>query len=170
MSGNLRLLLLFLCTLLAGYFLSSCSPSSQEKMPPPKASQGFLDLSNWDFEKNGTISLEGEWDFYWMQLIEPEAFKEKKRSPSSINVPGYWGGVVINNQPLNEDGFATMRLQILINTQSKILGLKVHPMNTAYKLWVDDELVSSNGTVGKSKESMIPQRHVKVVFFQPKQN
>jgi len=33
-----------------------------------------IDLSSWDFKKDGTISLSGEWQFYWHQLLTPEDF------------------------------------------------------------------------------------------------
>lgn len=45
--------------------------------PPqmPRAVQGILDLRGWDFGKDGVLSLEGEWEFYWQQLLAPGDFR-----------------------------------------------------------------------------------------------
>ena len=61
---------LFLVLLWAGFFLASCQPSTSGKKPP-QAVDGVLDLSAWDFEKDGLVKLDGEWEFYWEQLLEP---------------------------------------------------------------------------------------------------
>lgn len=34
-------------------------------IPSPKAKNGIIDINNWNFEKDGTIELAGEWEFYW---------------------------------------------------------------------------------------------------------
>jgi len=36
----------------------------------PKAIDGVLDLTNWKLEEE-LISLDGHWEFYWNQLLEP---------------------------------------------------------------------------------------------------
>ncbi|MBN2435164.1 MAG: hypothetical protein JXK07_07865 [Spirochaetes bacterium] len=46
-------------------FLLSCVKSS---INIPKAEKGVLDLRDWNFEKNGAIKLDGNWEFYWQQL------------------------------------------------------------------------------------------------------
>jgi hypothetical protein len=37
-----------------------------------QAHKGILDLRQWDFEKNGPIKLDGEWEFYWEKLYSLE--------------------------------------------------------------------------------------------------
>ena len=36
----------------------------------PKAVNGVLNLENWNIEKDGTVELIGDWEFYWNELIE----------------------------------------------------------------------------------------------------
>ena len=81
---------------------------------PPKPVKGFLDLSEWDFVKDGPVDLRGEWEFYWKQLLRPENFKNniKPKVSTHIKVPSYWNGLLINDEKLTEDGFATYRLNI----------------------------------------------------------
>ena len=54
---------------------SGCETSFAENTMPPKALSGILDLINWDFEKDGTIKLDGEWDFYWNKLLNFSEFE-----------------------------------------------------------------------------------------------
>jgi two-component system sensor histidine kinase ChiS len=42
----------------------------------PKAEKGILDLSNWDFEKDGIVALNGNWEFYWEKYLEPKDFTQ----------------------------------------------------------------------------------------------
>ncbi len=39
--------------------------------------KGVLELSNWDFDKDGFTSLDGEWEFYWKQLLITTRFNFK---------------------------------------------------------------------------------------------
>ena len=61
MNYPIRLLILGLIFL----FLGFCKSEKPQKNIP-KAVKGILDLSQWDFEKDGVINLDGEWEFYWI--------------------------------------------------------------------------------------------------------
>ena len=39
---------------------------------PPRAVDGVIDLSDWDFETDGPLVLDGEWAFYWDELLSLE--------------------------------------------------------------------------------------------------
>ena len=59
---------------------------------PPVAVQGQLDLRDWDFEKNGSVKLSGEWIFYWKKLLTPKNFKSTTLPGMTgfFKVPGFW--------------------------------------------------------------------------------
>ena len=40
--------------------------------------EGKIDLSKTDFSKDGIINLDGEWEFYWNQLLGPNDFNQVK--------------------------------------------------------------------------------------------
>ena len=44
----------------------------------PQLERGMINLSGYDFEKDGLLSLGGEWEFYWGQLFSSEDFANKK--------------------------------------------------------------------------------------------
>jgi len=148
-------------------FLTSFSIFSQIK-----AKSGIIDLTNLDFEKNISVNLNGDWEFYWQQLLNPEDFKKESQNiPLYFNAPNMWNNYKINNKNLGSYGFATFRLTILLSPQQTqtIYALKIMEMGTAYKLWINGELISYNGKVGKNKSEMIPQTIPKTLIFNVKE-
>ncbi len=66
--------LLFCASLLMIMLSQGCTHIETPVKTVPKAIQGKIDLSNWNFEQNGIVKLNGEWEFYWEQLLEPQDF------------------------------------------------------------------------------------------------
>lgn len=59
----------------------------------PVAEKGVLDLTEWDFQKDGAIKIDGEWELYWKQLLTYDDFHEKENiyKPSGyFNIPKVW--------------------------------------------------------------------------------
>ncbi|WP_232420659.1 hypothetical protein [Leptospira vanthielii] len=93
-----RVILLFLFSMF--FALSGCAEVNRNK---PIAKEGKLDLSSWDFTKDGNITLDGEWEFYWNQTekgIQIDA--ELGREPKYIyqTVPSNWKGIDWFGEPL----------------------------------------------------------------------
>src|SRR5882724_443715 len=82
--------------------------------PPPVARQGELDLSAWNFQKDGNLPLEGEWEFYWDRLLTPADFKNRTQPlPTGFAmVTGEWNSQVIGNRKFPGQGYATYRLRV----------------------------------------------------------
>ena len=64
--------------------LLGCFLPLQDAQQQPKAANGVMDLTTWNLAGSGTIKLDGEWEFYWMELLEPSDFLEGKK-PTSDN-------------------------------------------------------------------------------------
>lgn len=127
----------------------------------PKANQflaekGYLDLSNWDFEKDGVISLNGEWEFYWEKKIEPKDFHQSL-NPDFIQVPHRWNKHEVNGKQIGANGFATFRLRLKLPKSESVKAFRLSIQNTAYNFWINDSLLSSTGKFGTTKESMTPK-------------
>jgi len=153
--------LIILCLLLA-----SCASLSQT-VKAPQAINGQLNLQSWDFDKNGQVSLSGEWEFYWQELLSPSQI-ETASNFQYVPVPDIWTSYELNGRSLSPEGFATYRLIIQLPDPSQVYGLFINGEGTAYSLWIDGKLVAQNGQVGTSAQEMIPQSKPLVVFFQPK--
>ena len=126
---------------------------------------GLLDISEWDFKQNGIITLNGEWEFYWNQLIEPKNFNDTI-SKTYLKLPDVWNGHIFKNQKLSGKGYATFRIKIKNKLNKEKLGLRVPFHFTAYKLWVNEQLVATNGIVSKTKESSTPQTVPQYIYFE----
>jgi len=140
-----------------------------ERARPPGAVNGVLDLTGWDFQRQGVVQLEGWWAFYWEQLLTPADFKYEPRQTGLIKVPGLWNGYVVNEggaaRRLSGDGYATYRLIIKTAAQNDLLALKILDFATSYRLWVNGQLLASNGRVGKSEAETVPQAFPMLVNF-----
>ena len=136
------------------------------------AVSGVLDLSNWNFAKDGVIDLNGEWEFYWQQLLTSKDFAQGSNSVSSgyIQVPNPWNGFLQNGEPLQGDGFATYRLKVQLKDTNQVLAFKILTQSAAYNLSVNGEVVLSSGTVGVTEASMIPKYRSHAVRYTPKSN
>jgi class 3 adenylate cyclase len=144
-----------LIIIFAAIILSSCS--NENRKEAPKAVKGVLDLRNWDFEKDGIIKLDGEWEFYWQQFLASKDFDTIK-SKHYINVPDTWKGYEWDkNTILPGAGFVSYKLKLIVSKNSKDLALKILNMGTAYKLYINDSFYGSNGKAGKTKEESEPQ-------------
>ncbi|BDA78517.1 hypothetical protein LPTSP3_g14470 [Leptospira kobayashii] len=121
---------------------------------------GYLDLSAWNPETKDQIELSGDWEFYWMDWLEPG--KEKKEK-SYLRMPSYW------NQSTNSSyGFATYRLHILLPAklqENSKLALHLSEADTAYKVYVNGEFLVQSGNPSQSEENSIPRWEKKTVIL-----
>lgn len=123
-----------------------------------------------DFPKKTFMQLDGEWEFYWHQLYTPNDFKRNTVStePQMIQIPESSDGYTLGNGEQVNTGYATYRLHIQFPKEEvgTIKALYMPSIASAYTLWIDGAIKASNGKVGTSKHSMIPENARKVVLFQ----
>ncbi|HOO52178.1 MAG TPA: histidine kinase, partial [Alphaproteobacteria bacterium] len=65
MKHSRRFLLIFLMLLCFAQF--GCSPATS--ITRNAAANGTIDLARWNFERDGITTLDGDWQFYWNQLL-----------------------------------------------------------------------------------------------------
>jgi len=78
----------------------------------PKADKGSIDLSQWNFQINGNISLDGEWEFYWKKLISTNKLSEISQ-PKYFNIPNLWNDYNETEHLKSGFGFASYRLHVI---------------------------------------------------------
>lgn len=143
--------------------------------PQFKSEKGILDLTQAHISEN-PLPLNGEWAFYWQELLSPEDIQLRSAREGSIDrwisIPGSWLGDQLEGQQLKGTGYATFRLLIQLSEQDRHerLALRLPTIFHAYTLWVNGERLAEVGTVGPNKSSMTPQLATKLVFFQPEQD
>lgn len=156
--------------LAAIFLMASARHAPAEKSGPPRAVRGVMDLRHYDFDRMNPILLDGEWEFYWERLLEPNAFGKGGACPAAeyFEVPGVWNG---RTSPaggrIGGDGFATFRLRILTGGPGGIRTLKIPVMATSYSLFVNGRHIASNGAVTQSARTTRPRYNPTTVSFEP---
>lgn len=131
----------------------------------PIAQTGEIDLSAWDFQKDGIAKLDGEWEFYWQQLLQPADFQEHIPRKDYYQVPNLWNGLVHHGKKITNIGYATFRLIIHTKGDEKILAIRTKRMESNYNLWINGEKLFSYGKVGASKQESVPMWYPTVKYF-----
>ncbi|MDH3975054.1 MAG: ATP-binding protein [Deltaproteobacteria bacterium] len=145
-------------------FLSGCAASDKR----PLAINGVLDLSGWDFEKQGIVHLDGQWEFYWDQLLAPEDFaKATPKKTGYINHPMVWNDYIFDGTKLNKNGYATFRLIIKNNLYNDVYALRLSKILSAYTLWINGRKIVSRGIVAKDHNSEVPLLSRELFTFKP---
>jgi signal transduction histidine kinase/CheY-like chemotaxis protein len=158
-----------LLVLIIAIFVVGCNQEHHSEGIAPKAVNGTLDLSDWDFKKNGPVDLRGEWEFYWEKLYEGiEPGLGSTISPDTmLPVPRTWKGIeFLDGRVLEKHGYATLRLTVRLpetEARSTPFRLYLRRARSAYKLQVFNgrgELLAKairGGVVGTSRASYTPQ-------------
>jgi PAS domain S-box-containing protein len=167
-NNHLIALLLIIACLI---FISACLNDSTRSISP-RAVKGMLDLTDWDFKKDGPVVLSGEYEFYWSQHLHPSDFAKAiaPRKTGFISVPAYWKGITFDGEKLPGYGYVTYRLNIALKNQQDRLGLQLMEISNAYNIYVNGEKVASLGQAGASRETTVPREFPQMVNFEIKSN
>lgn len=145
----------------------------------PQAKAGVLDLRNYDYSISGPARLDGEWEFYWKQLLIPSDFS-RAAGPASVvepdgyfTAPGVWNDLTLRDGSKIEsgDGFATLRLRVHTPPeQGGVLALRMPIVSTAARVWINGELLLSAGAVSSAATDGRPENRPALIAFPAPQN
>lgn len=168
-----RTILFYIAAAVVVGLVASYAIISAPDSPKFRSEAGILDLTQVHVSEHPQ-KLEGEWVFYWQELLSPEEIQllsvRDGNKDRWIRIPGSWLGYRLDGQQLNGTGFATFRVIIQLSEQDRKerLALRLPTIFHAYKLWVNGELLAEVGVVGEDTSSVTPHLATKLVFFQPK--
>ena len=136
-----------------------------------RATAGVLDLRGTDFSKVDSVPLKGKWDFYWEEFVPIETITKQLPEVNHryIDELKKWNNVVLEDgTKLTGDGYATIHLKVIVDNPDQEYAFQSLFIMTAYKVYIDEDLVYESGKIGKTKETMVPDMDIKVVRFRPK--
>ncbi|MGG1662357.1 ATP-binding protein [Brevibacillus sp. NRS-1366] len=109
--------------------------------------QGVMDLATWDYEHDKRIKLDGEWEFYWNQLLTPDDFnRTDKPSPTTfMTVPSQWNGKIIDGKLLPAYGYATYRMVLKNVPYSGVFALKKTNIRFSSAVYVNGHQLFEDG-------------------------
>ena len=139
------------------YYLWNCigilillSLPLEEVRAQPIASEGVIDLSSFQIESQNSLELNGEWGFYWNELLAPSATQTSEKK-TYVEFPHLW-----RDSDLPSFGYATYTLQIIKPQSHPPLALTIPDLYTAYTLFINGTEVSRNGEVATNPEDYTP--------------
>lgn len=113
----------------------------------PSAKKAVLPLSG---IRKKSIVLDGEWEFYWKQLLISDHIPDETESQLYIHVPGYWTRLQQDGKYLPADGFASYRLTLKDIPFDKPVTIYIPDFGSAYKVYIDGELTAESGIISKT--------------------
>jgi two-component system LytT family sensor kinase len=132
----------------------------------PLITQGEIDLNDTNFVNDGVIDLNGEWEFYWNQLLEPADFSEPRELHAQyLHVPGNWSSDQEGNTYANK-GYATYRVTLHHIPAHKQFGLKKANIRNASTIYVNGKLILQDGSVSKDLKGSVAGNNSEVVYFE----
>ncbi|NJO03631.1 MAG: hypothetical protein HC880_19860 [Bacteroidia bacterium] len=82
--------------------LGSCrSAIFRSDKKKPLAKHGVLDLRHWNFKEDGAIELDGEWEFYWRELLfkNRQLYHSQSENHQYAVVPASWNSYELPANP-----------------------------------------------------------------------
>lgn len=106
--------------------------------------EGLLDLEAVDYSKEKLIQLNGEWEFYQGQLLEPQELEATALHKDYISVPASWDSYFPNGKDEIEAG--TYRTTIKLPEDGNY-GLRVQSIRNTSKVFINGNEMKEIGTV-----------------------
>ncbi|GLC89153.1 sensor domain-containing diguanylate cyclase [Lysinibacillus piscis] len=109
--------------------------------------------------------LDGEWAMYPNQLLEPKQMEQQQATmvAAPLAFQDLWG---------DANGYATFHKQLQVDADfvDKTMSIYSQYMYTAYRLYIDGELVIQAGQVGATKAQSVPEMAAQIGYFTPKKD
>jgi len=165
-SSTYFLVILFAVVLL----VAASAMKGRLKEPSPVPVEGLLQLENWNLQRDGRVTLAGEWLFYWDELLTSSrlhASGPELGTGAVVRVPQPWSHYNLNSLRPHHKGYATFRLLVELQSSADVLALKIPVLPTAYKVIADGKVIAEGGKVSSSEASSAPAYHPQTVYFKP---
>jgi hypothetical protein len=113
------------------------SPLYAKKVSNFHANNGVIDLSDWDFNKDGNVKLNGDWEFYWNIFLMDTSIRDQSNGELNyLYVPQLWNSYLKDKGIKTSHGYASYRLKILLDTEEE-LALKFLSSATSCEIFID---------------------------------
>lgn len=163
---------IFNCTisLFILFTLISCNSTPADESLP-MVIEGKMDLHGIHLQKQMIIKLDGDWDFYYERLLRSEDFRKPDPflKKDIITLPGFWNKIQREGKTYSAHNYATFRMQLTLpkSLKNSQISLYIPHAFSTYRMFINGNLISENGTVGisakETKEYWLP----KLAFFTP---
>ncbi len=112
----------------------------------PVAKDGVLDLRSYDFFEEGVISIEGEWRFFWEEIIDPSLHSDS--TGYIVSVPSSWKQLEDIVPGIESRGFASYNLKILLPENIHRVAFRFTEVFSGSGYYVNGKNIGFNGFPG----------------------
>lgn len=133
----------------------------------PQAENGVIDLSEWEFDEQDTITLDGEWTFYPQQFLNPTL--DKTMQGQLISVPNDWQDEFSDTGDIPAYGFGTYRLKVILPDEApqQLYGILPKGITSAAKVYIEGRQVATSGQPSEDGSGADGMRSPFSGLFQP---
>ncbi|TAD95555.1 MAG: hypothetical protein EAZ97_15300 [Bacteroidetes bacterium] len=156
----------FVLYIFTSFFMFQFHLLSAQQLEQPKVVKGILDLRNYDFRTQESVSLNGEWEFFYKTLLSEQNF-EIKNDKQFIQVPSIWNNYAWNGSKITGNGYASYKMKMLLNHTHVPMAIKFSYMPNAYRVFFNKELIGTNGKVSSKSEESYCEYKAKIFTFYP---
>ncbi|MDH5720728.1 MAG: SpoIIE family protein phosphatase [Spirochaetia bacterium] len=142
-----------------------CASGSFSKENNIIVNNGEIDLSNWNFAKEGSVELKGTWKFYYKKLVS-NGTDLSKEEYSFLYSPGLWNNSIQNGKKISGIGYGTYKLNLILGSNGPSLAIKMTDVATSYNLWVNKKKILSNGKISDKANSYQPKYLPSVILLE----
>ncbi len=135
-----------------------------DKAGIPRAVSGTLDLRSHDFKSSGSIDLDGEWEYYPGQLVQPEELIKKTESKKIAVVPGSFNSYEDPKLRLPPVANATYRLVLLLPDKLDMYVIRVPSPNSASRVFINNHPELEAGHVSEKPKEVVAKARMQ--YFQ----
>ena len=134
----------------------------------PVAKKGVIDLRSCDFDASGPVPMDGEWAFYWGDLVDEGNFFSVVDSEPDyyVEVPGYWSGLQKIDPFISPYGTATYVIKIITSRADlNDLALKFLNVTPNAAVYVDGVRLMESGVVDSDRRDSKSGNRPRVLPF-----
>lgn len=110
---------------------------------------GVLDLEGVSISNDSILNLDGDWEFYENKFLDPIDPNETQKK--FMKVPSVWG-----KEGYSNFGYATYRIHVKNNINPN-LGMSFDRIGTAYRVFLNEEMIFTVGSPGTDSNSSSPK-------------
>lgn len=120
------------------------------------AQTATIDLRDKDWGQALAFELDGQWDTYWLQLLQPQQLASGDFDARRYPVPDVWGHKAHTENPPPALGYMTYHVRLLVPEHLSDFYLYLPDMPSAYKAWANGKVIAQNGEVGQNRQQETP--------------
>jgi hypothetical protein len=156
----------FFLTVVSVFLFCNCNYPGE--VSAKTAEKGTVDLGctheKDGHNEQGLVALEGEWEFYGNQFLTSSGIAGKEPAERYYHsVPDNWKYGGEHYDPW-KGGYGTYCLKVTVSDPEMIYGLKLERVYSAYRLYIDDKFIGSDGLISTEKAGFVPGLSSKIFF------